>query len=422
MSNITIKRFNGSAWDTHYPKTVISQVVNLSTTLADMQDDIDGKLAIDGKAADTEKLDGISSDGFSRVIKATASLAGGHWYTIAHNVGNRSSAKFVLTDGTSGLHQSVHFYAQHHYGTDSSNQINVLANSSYSSGGPFRYLRIMEAGTYEGAYLQVYADASSTSAAIRMLENFQNSGWFIVSFEQQDTITGFTQRVIIDLNKTNGINVTDDIYSKGLAVILTNDSRLSDARPASDVSSWAKQASLLAVDVPSLDASKITSGTIDAARLPSIAVTNVVTNTTMTNFLTLYNAGDMQEGDVLILTTDKKTYIHNGGSAGDATDFTLMETPTDVVTSVAGKTGVVTLVKGDVGLGNVDNTSDADKPVSTAMQTALNGKVDNSRVLTDVPAGAVFTDTVYTLPYATSSVKGGIRISVSGTTLTIYTS
>jgi len=44
---------------------------------------------------------------------------------------------------------------------------------------------------------------------------------------------------------------------------------------------------------------------------------------------------------------------------------------TDDVLSVAGKTGVVTLVKGDVGLGNVDNTSDADKPISTANQTAL---------------------------------------------------
>ena len=41
---------------------------------------------------------------------------------------------------------------------------------------------------------------------------------------------------------------------------------------------------------------------------------------------------------------------------------------------MAGKTGVVTLVKGDVGLGNVDNTSDASKPVSTAQQTALDLK------------------------------------------------
>jgi hypothetical protein len=34
----------------------------------------------------------------------------------------------------------------------------------------------------------------------------------------------------------------------------------------------------------------------------------------------------------------------------------------------------LTLVKGDVGLGNVDNTSDVNKPVSTAQQTALNAK------------------------------------------------
>ena len=44
------------------------------------------------------------------------------------------------------------------------------------------------------------------------------------------------------------------------------------------------------------------------------------------------------------------------------------------VQSVAGKTGTVTLAKGDVGLSNVDNTADADKPVSSATQTALNAK------------------------------------------------
>lgn len=35
---------------------------------------------------------------------------------------------------------------------------------------------------------------------------------------------------------------------------------------------------------------------------------------------------------------------------------------------------LVTLTKADVGLDNVDNTSDANKPISTATQTALNGK------------------------------------------------
>lgn len=57
-----------------------------------------------------------------------------------------------------------------------------------------------------------------------------------------------------------------------------------------------------------------------------------------------------------------RVIAEGGGSGGGA------------VTSVAGKTGIVTLVPGDVGLGNVNNVSDADKPVSTAVQTALNGK------------------------------------------------
>jgi hypothetical protein len=44
------------------------------------------------------------------------------------------------------------------------------------------------------------------------------------------------------------------------------------------------------------------------------------------------------------------------------------------VDSVNGKTGVVVLTKADIGLSNVDNTSDLNKPISTATATALAGK------------------------------------------------
>lgn len=56
----------------------------------------------------------------------------------------------------------------------------------------------------------------------------------------------------------------------------------------------------------------------------------------------------------------------------------------NAVTSVAGKTGVVTLVKGDVGLGNVDNTSDLSKPISTATQAALDAKAAKAANLSDL--------------------------------------
>lgn len=58
------------------------------------------------------------------------------------------------------------------------------------------------------------------------------------------------------------------------------------------------------------------------------------------------------------------------------------------VSSFKGRTGAVQPQSGDytkamVGLGNVDNTSDADKPVSTAQQTALNLKANNTQTFTE---------------------------------------
>lgn len=60
----------------------------------------------------------------------------------------------------------------------------------------------------------------------------------------------------------------------------------------------------------------------------------------------------------------------------DTNNKWLNTTEQGVVISVNGATGEVVLDKTSVGLGNVDNTSDANKPVSTAQQTALDNKVD----------------------------------------------
>ena len=67
-------------------------------------------------------------------------------------------------------------------------------------------------------------------------------------------------------------------------------------------------------------------------------------------------------------------WIVSNGSTWDKIDNS------EAVTSVAGKSGAVTLAKGDVGLGNVDNTSDANKPVSGPQQTALNAKIDSAAI------------------------------------------
>ena len=77
---------------------------------------------------------------------------------------------------------------------------------------------------------------------------------------------------------------------------------------------------------------------------------------------------------------------------------------TNAVSSVAGKTGVVTLVKGDVGLVNVDNTADSAKPVSTDQQTALNLKADlASPSLTGTPVAPTAVTSTNTTQIATTA-------------------
>lgn len=70
---------------------------------------------------------------------------------------------------------------------------------------------------------------------------------------------------------------------------------------------------------------------------------------------------DLPLGDIKSITANPSG---SSGSAG--------------VTSIDGESGVVTLA--DINLDNVDNTSDANKPVSTAQQTALDAKADASAV------------------------------------------
>lgn len=67
------------------------------------------------------------------------------------------------------------------------------------------------------------------------------------------------------------------------------------------------------------------------------------------------------------------------------------------------------LVKGDVGLVNVDNTSDANKPVSSATQTALNNKQPLATVLTNTTAAFTTAQETKLSGIATGATLNRIR-------------
>jgi hypothetical protein len=95
------------------------------------------------------------------------------------------------------------------------------------------------------------------------------------------------------------------------------------------------------------------------------------------------------------------------------------------VSSVAGRTGAVTLTKSDVGLANVDNTTDADKPVSSAQATAIALKANiASPTFTGTVSGITSTmvglgnvtneskATMFTSPTFTGTVSGVTKTMV----------
>lgn len=100
------------------------------------------------------------------------------------------------------------------------------------------------------------------------------------------------------------------------------------------------------------------------------------------------------KGDIVVGTADNVPGVIPAGINGQllssdsstATGLKWVDAPTGggtaPVTSVAGRTGVVTLSPADVGLANVNNTSDANKPISTATQNALNLKANTADVNT----------------------------------------
>ena len=159
---------------------------------------------------------------------------------------------------------------------------------------------------------------------------------------------------------------------------------------------------LVAADIPALDAAKITTGTIDAARLPSY-VDDVIEGANLAAF-----PATGETGKIYVALDTNKTYRWSGSAYVYITS--------GAVDSVAGKTGVVTLVKGDVGLGNVDNTADSVKSVASAavLTTArtINGVSFNGSAAITVTANTTNALTIGT-GLSGTSFNGGSAVTIA---------
>lgn len=133
-------------------------------------------------------------------------------------------------------------------------------------------------------------------------------------------------------------------------------------------------------------------------------------------FLQLYQSNVGEVGSIRVSIADPKLRLYGRDGVDVKGPFTVDGAPVGgAVDSVAGKTGAVTLVKADVGLGNVDNTSDASKPVATTTTNGLLPSTDKAKL-----DGATPSPTANRIIYRDTSGRAQIADPASGTDIVNY--
>lgn len=112
----------------------------------------------------------------------------------------------------------------------------------------------------------------------------------------------------------------------------------------------------------------------DLASFPATGNANVIYVAQDTGYIYRWNGSGYSQMSAELALGETSATAYRGDRGKTAYDHTFLTNNPHSVT------------KAQVGLGNVDNTSDADKPVSTAQQTALNAKQSLDATLTALAA------------------------------------
>jgi len=210
-------------WDSAYNDKINSASFSTSDGILTLTQQDSGTVTVDldGRFETISNVGTYLERGFKNFEAGTQDLAAG-WYTIAVVTQGRASARFAVWDARSSRHQSVHFYASHHYGTDASNNITVLHASNYNTSEPIRHIRIKELGTYDGAALQVYVELNTNALRVAMFDDVQSydsQGWILKDWVADDTDPG---DVSTASNSTNGTTSAWSQFAQAAKVDLQN--------------------------------------------------------------------------------------------------------------------------------------------------------------------------------------------------------
>ena len=258
---------------------------------------------------------------------------------------------------------------------------------SKNAGGTWSF----DANTYLTSHPTVSGATSVNNTGVTYIQD--------LVFDANGHVTGQTSTTIQSASTSISgvVQLTDSVSSTSTTTAATPNA----VKQAYDLANSAIQTSTL------LDGN----GIVLAAKLPSY-VDDVIEVASQAQLPAIG-----ESGKIYVVLDANKTYRWSGSvyveiSASPGSTDSVTEGTTNLyfttarasaaapVQSVAGKTGTVTLVKADVGLGNVDNTADVDKVVASASKLTIARTIELSGVVT----GSVSFD---------GSVNASITTSIS---------
>lgn len=337
---------------------------------------------------------GSASDASTSATAAATSKSDAQTARTGAEVARDAAAGSATAAGSSESNAGASASAAAQSATDASNSAGAAAGSastaSSAASGASGDRTLTEAAR-SGAETAATNAATSASAASSSETNAATS-----ETNAANSATAAAQSAQEAANAVNdGIADATATTKGGIMLPGSADGELGGTYDHPVVTGWASKADLV-------------DGVIPSSQIPAIALVDTYVVASETERLAL----TCQTGDIAIQTGNpgRGTYILKGTDPAAAADWVPFTVPDSAVTSVNGYTGVVVLGRADVGLGAVDNTSDLAKPVSTAQQTALDGKAPTGRKVaagTGLTGGGDLTqDRALAADFGTTAGKG----------------
>lgn len=132
-----------------------------------------------------------------RDVAGWTTTSGPGWYRIAVNGsavqgatnGTRAFGRFIITDITSSMHQTVEFIATVNFNNEPT--LKVISNSCFLN-YPFQGIRLIKGGTYEGNAIEILTNRPETlTVKAVLLDNEQSTGWSLINWQKITSSQGY---------------------------------------------------------------------------------------------------------------------------------------------------------------------------------------------------------------------------------------